>query len=293
MIYLAAIVVGLLAGIHTATWGMYKDAPHEGFRHYPRSIVVSTIAAPLITMVARLDPLTASGIVLLFGVTYCVERGLTEFYKTFVRFEDQSKYTIPMQFHVFGRVVPAGARRWAIAWAHVAVIFLAGWGIHSADAMGTRFSREATFLLLGSVGGWLSAFGGAFKDAPIEGFHPLKFFRSPLFAGGYALLLSRWTDSHLLAALGGLGYTVATIETYKTFFFPNRPRGKFAGRPVTHPEHLETRKKFVPLYAGIWLFVIVSIALAFREAPRTGSGPRARSASMDAEQRSGALIEST
>ncbi len=32
MTYLAALVVGLLAGTHIATWGMYKDAPHEGFR---------------------------------------------------------------------------------------------------------------------------------------------------------------------------------------------------------------------------------------------------------------------
>ena len=31
MIPLLAAAVGLIAGIHTATWGMYKDAPHEGF----------------------------------------------------------------------------------------------------------------------------------------------------------------------------------------------------------------------------------------------------------------------
>ena len=259
---LAALGVGVAAGAHTATWGMYKDAPHEGFRHYPRSIVVSTLLAPIIAWVAGLDALVASGIVVLFGVTYCCERGLTEFYKTFVRFEDQSKYTIPMQFHVFGRVVPKGARRWVIAGSHVAVIFLAGYGIHSLQGQ-VALGRTLMFLLLGSVGGWLSAFGGAFKDAPIEGFHTLKFFRSPLLAALYSLLLSRFTDSYLIAALGGLGYTVATIETYKTFFFPNRPRGKFADKPILYPEHLETRRRFVPLYAAIWLFVVVSFVLAF------------------------------
>ena len=264
---LTAALVGLLAGAHTATWGMYKDAPHEGFRHYPRSIVVSTLLAPAVAAVAGLDVLSAAGIVVLFGVTYCCERGVTEFYKTFVRFEDQSKYTIPMQFHVFGRVVPAGPRRWAIAWAHVAVIFLAGWGIHAAHGIETGWPRPVPFLLLGSIGGWLSAFGGAFKDAPIEGFHTLKFFRSPALAAAYALLLSRFTDSYLLAALGGLGYTVATIETYKTFFFPSKPRGKFANKPILFPEHLLTRQRFVPLYAGIWLFVIVSMVLAWRGAP--------------------------
>jgi len=255
---LAALVVGLLAGTHTATWGMYKDAPHEGFRHYPRSILVSAVLAPLVAIVARLDPLTAPGFVLLFGVTYCCERGVTEFYKTFVRFEDQSKYTIPMQFHVFGRVIPAGPRRWAIAAGHVALVFVAGWAIHSLQGTESTIARPLRFFVLGSVGGWLSAFGGGFKDAPIEGFHTLKFFRSPLLAGLYALLLSRFTDSYLLAALGGLGYTVATIETYKTFFFPSRPRGKFAGKPTLFPEHLETRKRFVPVYFGIWAVVIAA-----------------------------------
>jgi hypothetical protein len=46
------------------------------------------------------------------------------------------------------------------------------------------------------------------------------------------------------------------IETYKTFFFPNKPRGKFAGKPILHPQYLEFRKKFVPAYFGIWALVL-------------------------------------
>lgn len=258
-----ATIVGILAGTHTATWGMYKDAPHEGFRHYPRSIFVSTLSAPVIAWVLGLG-VSGRDLFVLFGVTYCVERGLTEFWKTFVRFEDQSKYTIPMQFHVFGHVIPAGGKRWLIAAGHVAVVFGAGFGIHAMHQVNTGLPRWAVFFLLGSIGGWLSACGGAFKDAPIEGFHTFKFFRSPFLAGSYGLLLSLFTQSYLVAALGGLGYTVATIETYKTFFFPSRPRGKFAGKPILFPEHLETRKKFVPVYVGIWLFVIVSLGLALQ-----------------------------
>ena len=26
-----ALAIGLLAGAHTSTWGMYKDCPYEGF----------------------------------------------------------------------------------------------------------------------------------------------------------------------------------------------------------------------------------------------------------------------
>jgi len=272
-----AAVVGLLAGTHTATWGMYKDAPHEGFRHYPRSIFVSTLAAPIIAWVAGLDLTKASGLLLLFGVTYCAERGLTEFWKTFVRFEDQSKYTIPMQFHVFGRVIPAGAKRWAIAWSHAAVALLAAWGLYQAPWVALGLPHWALVAMLGSAGGWLSAFGGAFKDAPIEGFHTFKFFRSPFLAASYTLLLSRWTDSYLIAAMGGLGFTVASIETYKTFFFPHRPRGKFANKPILFPEHLKTRQRFVPVYFGIWLCVIVALVLALRE-PGLSEPPRPETA---------------
>ena len=40
-----ALSIGLLAGAHTSTWGMFKDAPHEGFtyRKYFRSILVAAL----------------------------------------------------------------------------------------------------------------------------------------------------------------------------------------------------------------------------------------------------------
>lgn len=53
-----------------------------------------------------------------------------------------------------------------------------------------------------------------------------------------------------------------TIETYKTFFFPNKPRGKFAGKPVLFPEMLTWRKRSVPLYAAVWVLVVGLFALA-------------------------------
>ena len=99
--------------------------------------------------------------------------------------------------------------------------------------------------------------------------------RSPILSSLYALLLSSFTNDYVLMALGGLGYTVATIETYKTFFFPSRPRGKFAGKPILYPQFLTVRQRFVPLYAGIWVLVMASFGLAFREprmAPTTVSG---------------------
>jgi len=263
MTYVAALVVGLLAGTHIATWGMYKDAPHEGFRRYKRSVITALIIAPLVVTVVRRSWLSAGDLVLLFGVVYACERGATEFYKVFIRNEDQSKYFIPMQFHVFGRVVAPGRARRAAAFGYAAVFVLVGVALYFANAAGSSLPRWLGFGLFGSGLGWLIACGGAFKDAPIEGFEWLKFFRSPVIAGTWAAVLSTFTHSYLLAALGGAGFSVATIETYKTFFFPNRPRGKFAGKPVLFPQHLETRKRFIPLYAAIWMVVIAALVIGY------------------------------
>jgi hypothetical protein len=120
----------------------------------------------------------------------------------------------------------------------------------------------AAVLIFGGLGGWFSAFGGAWKDAPAEGFQILKFFRSPAIATLYALGLSRLSDNLLLITLAATGYTVATTETYKTFFFPSKPRGKFAGMPVHHPDMLRRRQHFVPLYVAIWLTVLGALGFA-------------------------------
>ena len=105
---------------------------------------------------------------------------------------------------------------------------------------------------IGGLGGWISAFGGAWKDAPKEGFQIFKFFRSPIIASLFALALSYLSDDLVLVTLAATGFCVATTETYKTFFFPSVPRGKFAGMPVHFPDMLRKRQPFILLYAAIW-----------------------------------------
>ncbi|MDT8369170.1 MAG: hypothetical protein RQ745_08170 [Longimicrobiales bacterium] len=262
-------LVGFVTGLHIASWGMYKDAPHEGFtwRTWVRSPIVAAVAAAALVALTSIDPTTPAGLFVLFAVTYGTERAVVEVYKSFFRSEDQSKYTIPMQFAIRGRVVESVAARWAAGVAYVVVGLLVLWGVYLLEGVDLGLHPILIVLIVASPGGWISAFGGAWKDAPIEGFHTFKFFRSPFVSFSYGVLVATLTDSYPFIFLGSIGLTVATIETYKTFFFPDRPRGKFQGKEPGFPEMLRRRQRVVPLFVSIWLAVLVCLALALTGSP--------------------------
>jgi hypothetical protein len=269
---IAGAVVGFSSGLHAASWGMYKDAPHEGFelRKYLRSVLLGAGIGAASASALSLDAATARGVALLFGVAYVIERALAEIYKTFLRQEDQSKYTIPMQFAVRGRIVESRALRAATGLGYFVlmvsvVVVLAAW--QRAHAGPPSIGALA---LLGAAGGWLSAIGGAWKDAPVEGFQLFKFFRSPAIASCWAVVLGHLTPDLVVVMLAAAGYTVATTETWKTFCFPNHPRGKFAGKPIRFPALLRLRQRVIPVYAAVWLVAIVALGLSLaRTGPST------------------------
>lgn len=260
---LIAALIGALAGAHAAIWGMYKDAVHEGFvvSRFTRSIIIGTICGIVIQSWLRL-PVVPGTVVLLFGLAYAAERGIVETWKTFVRDEDQSKYFIPMQFSVRGEPVRSRSLRLAAGVGYVAVVggCLAG------------ISRLEWPALVGLATGLIIAVGGGWKDAPKEGFDLLKFFRSPAMTVAYALILSRFTSSSLLIAIASIGFERATAETYKTFFFPSKPRGKFSGKPITNPEMFDRRRYFVPAYVAIWCVVVAAGAIALNGISTGGVG---------------------
>ena len=265
---LLPMAVGALSGAHASIWGMYKDAPHEGFGWTKlfRSLWIGALVGPIVAWVLSLDPARAGDFVLLWGTGYAAERGVAELYKTFLRAEDQSKYFIPMQFAVVGRPV---ASPWLRALAGAAYAVGIGGALLAVARLAPPTAGVFTLVALGSVGGWISAFGGAWKDAPFEGFETLKFFRSPLLAAGFAALLTRVSDRPLVVLLAALGLTVAATETYKTFFRPSVPRGKFTGKPVLFPEQLIRRNRFVPIFVLIWLVPIVAFTMAMLSADQS------------------------
>lgn len=264
-----ATLIGALAGLHISTWGMYKDAPHEGFtwRKFFRSTAVGAAIGLAAHGFLRWDLAGDPGARFLYwALCYLLERAATEFWKYFIREEDQSKYFIPMQFGMFGKPMKDARRRIGIGLAVAAGCVLLFAGIRALEA---RYAPAPTWLVVVTVGavfGWVSALGGAWKDAPIEGFELFKFFRSPAVAAAWAAACASLTTSWAVLAICAEGLTVASIETYKTFFFPHRPRGKFAGKPVLHPEFLRLRRGFVPHYAAIWLVVLGHAAWAIANA---------------------------
>ena len=262
-----AAAVGMLSGTHTAIWGMYKDAIHEGFTstRFARSVVVGVMVAMAIQLALTLPLPGANGLIVLFGLAYAGERGIVEVWKTFIRDEDQSKYTIPMQFGVHGVPVRSRGVRLAVGAGYVGLVVLCLTAVTGLELGLDGTPSMVKSALVGLTVGAIIAFGGAWKDAPAEGFDTLKFFRSPCLTVVLALLLAQFTNSYLQLAVAAIGYERAVAETYKTFFFPSKPRGKFAGKPVLFPHMLTRRHYFVPAYAAIWVVVIVTAVVAFRD----------------------------
>jgi len=259
-----ACAVGLMSGCHTSIWGMYKDALHEGFRitTFVRSIMIGAVAAIAIQAALHLPLPAPDALLLLFGLAYAAERGLVEIWKTFIREEDQSKYFIPMQFSFRGVPVASMAARLAAGAVSVAAIVISLAVIATLDDTASTLSHLTRAALAGLSVGMLIAAGGSWKDAPSEGFDIIKFFRSPVMTMAYACLVAQITTDYVLIAVAAMGYERATVETYKTFFFPSRPRGKFSGKPVLFPDLLRQRRYFVPVYAAISAGVIVCGAAA-------------------------------
>ena len=258
--------VGMLSGTDTAIWGMYKDAIHEGFSRgrFARSIVVGAIAGVLMQLVFALPLPGAAALVMLFGLAYAGERAIVEVWKTFVREEDQSKYTIPMRFSIRGVPVESRSVRLLAGGAYSALVLVGALGVARFDAGDSRIDTTIV-ALLGLAVGLVIAFGGAWKDAPTEGFDSAKFLKSPCLTIAFALLLSRLSSSYLEIVVATVGYERLASETYKTFLFPSRPRGKFAGKPILHPDMLRRRRRFVPAYLVIRAALLMTVAAAFRE----------------------------
>lgn len=257
MTWLHGVLLGVVVGAHVSTWGAYKDSPFEGFHwsRFLRSIVLAVVIGALLSGFLGFD--RAESMIVLLGVIYGAERLLTEFWKLFFRDHNAETFTIPMRFGIFGRPVDAHGLRYAIG---VGIIGLCIAAILAVSWIQSALPPQPQWFLIlfAGISGWLTAVGGAWKDAPIEGFSGWKFLRSPIVATAWAIPLSFLTDNWVLMSLSAGGYAVASIETYKAFLVRNRPPGKFDGKPVRF-DYGYRRDLLAGAHALLWAGLAISL----------------------------------
>jgi hypothetical protein len=244
------VVIGLLAGFHVASWGAYKDAPFEGFRlrSYLRSIVVAACAA---LAVGRATGDHQVSPVIALGLIYTAERLATEWWKAILREDDQSAYSIPMRLGLNGRPVDRRSVRYTVGMLVAVAMGALAWAMNTLQHILPGAPPWLVVPIIGGIGGWATAVGGAWKDAPVEGFSGWKFLRSPVVATLWAIPLSLLTANWVILTVAAGGLAVASIETYKTFLTGGRPPGKFATREVRF-EPVGLRRTFVAAHAVLW-----------------------------------------
>lgn len=252
----AVIVV---SGAYTSLWGAFKDGPYEGFKPktFPRSVYFHiAIFLPLYFLPIFSAHVGHLGLIQLFFLVMGIERFLAEIYKGFFRTEDQSKYFVPSRITFFGRYVESDLLRYGVGTVIVAIVF----AFLLVDLPITGFW---SYLAVAYATGCIVAFGGAYKDAPFEGFKPLKFQRSGTVLAVLSPLFYSLADPENPLPLGFLIYMNGglerfSVEYYKTYIQRNMS-GKFRPDLPRIQEQLDTRERFH--YAA--LAIIAALALLY------------------------------
>lgn len=219
-----ALLVSALSGLYTSAWGAYKDGPYEGFNAltFPRSVFFSIgIALFLMYGPFEIGPAFAQlPLFHVFLVIMGIERMITEIYKACFRHSDQSKFLIPQRMTLFGRSVDSEIARVATGIVLTAGVLVIPFWMRPVAGL-------PTFVSVAFLTGMFICSGGAYKDAPFEGFSPKKFFRSAIVLSLVSPLIY-WLGSipmgFLIYTFGGLERLL--VEYYKSYVMHSVP-GKF------------------------------------------------------------------
>ena len=242
--FVIQLVVSAVSGLYTSLWGAFKDSPYEGFkgRTFPRSVYFNVVIFLALYFIPLFRPdLERLDLVQLFFLIMGLERFLAELYKGFFRTEDQGKYFVPSRITFLGRHVDSDLLRYAVGTALVLIVF-------SMLLVEIRVSSFWAYLATSYCTGLLVALGGAYKDAPFEGFKPLKFQRSGVVLAVLSPLFYFLADPLQPLPLGFLIYMNGglerfAVEYYKTYIQRNMS-GKFRPDLERIQRQIDTREKF-------------------------------------------------
>jgi len=272
MSFTIQLAVSAISGLYTSLWGAFKDSPYEGLKPktFPRSIYFNVVIFLVLYFVPPFDArVQALSLFQLFFLTMGLERFLAEIYKGFFRTEDQDKYFVPSRITFFGTHVASDLLRYGTGVVIVAVVFAVTWiDVTVESFVAVAITAYATGLLV--------SLGGAYKDAPFEGFMPLKFQRSGFVL---ALLSPVFYFSNNPAAPISLGFLIYmngglerfVVEYYKTYIQRNMS-GKFRPDLERIQKHLDERERYhyaaLAIIAGlVGLYVWALLNLNSLDAP--------------------------
>jgi len=262
---LTLAAAGALAGLHSASWGAYKDSPYEPFKagKYLRSVALGVLVAFGGALFLRVEGVNTVNLGVMYAFAVILERAVTELMKGYIREEPQDKYRIPSTVHVLGRIIKNRRKRLFTGLAFTLAFIVFTTFMFGITGMGSS-NRLVTGTLFGLTGGMLIALGGGLKDAPIEGFDRLKFMRSPCVAAAAGAFLSQYTSEYGLIMLASMGLERMVTEAYKSFVKTRAP-GKFKAEKPADRMWIERRGVFAVPYIATWaafiLFLGHTIAL--------------------------------
>ena len=117
-----------------------------------------------------------------------MERIISKIYKGFFPTENQDKYFIPSRLTFLGKFIASDLLKYCVG----ALIII---GTFFGLLINHQISTQIEFLIVSYGAGLLISIGGAYKDAPFEGFSYLKFQKSPLvLSSTFLLFFLPWRD---------------------------------------------------------------------------------------------------
>lgn len=251
--FLIPFLVSLISGLYTSLWGAFKDSPYEGMkrRTFPRSVYFhAVIFCALYWLPFFSSEFRQLSLFQVFFAIMGLERFLAELYKGFFRSEDQSKYAVPSRITFFGRPVTSEPLRLLSGLVLVS-------GVFSLLFLSIRIVDFAVFAAVAFSTGMLVSLGGAYKDAPFEGFAALKFFRSATVLAVCSPVFFYSNNPFSPVPLGYLifmngGLERFLVEYYKTYV-QRTMSGKFRPDLPRIARCIETREKY---HYTAWIIII-------------------------------------
>jgi hypothetical protein len=166
-----------------------------------------------------------------------IERVTSEVYKGFFRNEDQEKYLIPSRFTLFGRHIVNNTILYCLGIALIIILI-------AILCIEVKIDNFAWFLTASCCSGIAVALGGAYKDAPFEGFKLINFLKSPLILLFSSPLFYIWGSISLgFLIYMNIGLERFIVEYYKTYV-QRSMSGKFSPDIQICQRAVESRGKY-------------------------------------------------